>query len=102
MSPRPAPRHPADELEMQPLVCHRCGALLTRGDGSFHVVRIEAFADPSPPDLDAMETRPGDIAELIERMKEMSEQELMDQVHRTLVLLLCRSCYTGWIEDPTG
>ena len=35
-----------------PLICHRCGALLKTGEGSFYVVRIEAYADPSPPDLD--------------------------------------------------
>ena len=30
-----------------------------------------------------------------------SEQELMDQVYRRLVMLLCRPCYESWIEDPT-
>ncbi len=68
------------------------------------MVRIEAFADPTPPPLDE---RPlaeisTEINELIERMRDMSEQELMDQVYRRLTLLLCTSCYEPWIEYPTG
>ena len=32
----------------------------------------------------------------------MSERELLDQVHRRLVLHLCGPCYGQWIEDPVG
>ena len=73
-----------------PLLCHRCGSQLTPGEGNFYVVRIEAVADPTPPTI-----RPDELGEmdlndefsrLIEQMKEMSEQELMDQVHRRLVI----------------
>ncbi len=68
------------------------------------MVKIEAFADPTPP---APDERPlaeisTEINELIERMSDMSEQELMDQVYRRLTLLLCTACYEPWIEDPTG
>ncbi len=43
----PGPPDPA--TDEWPGLCHRCAAVLTPGDGSFYVVRIEAFADPSPP-----------------------------------------------------
>lgn len=85
-------------------LCHRCGALLTPGDGSFYVVKIEAYADPSPPRLDTDEPLAdisADIDALLEQMRDLSEQELMDQVYRRLVVLLCRPCYEHWIEDPT-
>ena len=87
------------------LICHGCGCVLTCGEGSFYVVKIEAFADPSPPNLDS--NKPSkhlstEINELIEQMSDLSEQELMDQVYRRLVLLMCRPCYEQWIEDPTG
>lgn len=86
------------------LFCHRCGATLTPGEGNFYVVRIEAFADPTPPnlDLDALEgVDPGEeIDRLIELMRDMSEQELMDQVYRRLSLHLCGPCYRQWIENP--
>ncbi len=93
---------PADE---DPLLCHRCGCMLTPGEGSFYVVRIEAFADPTPPAID-LDDREGqtsvsdEIERLIDQMKGMSERELMDQVHRRLTIHLCGPCYRRWIEDP--
>ena len=89
-----------------PLLCHRCGSQLTPGEGNFYVVRIEAFADPTPPPIRPDERGEMDLndefSRLIERMKDMSEQELMDQVHRRLVIHLCGACYREWIEDPAG
>jgi len=95
----------SDGFSTETLVCHRCGALLKPGDGNFYVVRIEAFADPSGPYVDEEESAAEiavDIETMIERMRHMSEQELMDQVYRRMVLYLCRPCYTYWIEDPVG
>ena len=86
-------------------LCHRCGVSLTPGEGSFYVVKIEAVADPTPPRLDTEEPLAeisADIDALIEQMRDLSEQELMDQVYRRVVVLLCRPCYEPWIEDPTG
>lgn len=86
------------------LICHRCSALLTAGEGSFYIVRIEAFADPTPPHLDGDEFAdldPGaEINRAIEQMHGMTERELMDQVHRRLTIHLCSQCYEDWIEDP--
>ncbi|HUS92454.1 MAG TPA: hypothetical protein VM695_11425 [Phycisphaerae bacterium] len=88
------------------LLCHRCGALLTPGAGDFYVVRIEAFADPTPPDLSIEDLAAADPAEEIERllelMRDMTEQELLDQVYRRLTIHLCGPCYRRWIEDPAG
>jgi len=86
------------------LICHRCGCALSPGEGSFYVIRIEAFADPSPPVVDESTPtpKPGDLEALLEEMRHLSEQELMDQVYRRLTLSLCGSCYGRWIENPTG
>jgi hypothetical protein len=85
------------------LVCHRCSRLLTPGKGSFYVVRIEAFCDPTPPEIDARESL-DDLAieweQLLDSMRDMSERELMDQVYRRLTLHLCSDCYRQWIENP--
>jgi ribosomal protein L40E len=92
---------PDDDL----LICHRCGALLTPGRGDFYVVHIAAVADPSPPVISAEDLardHAADIAALARAMEELSEQELMDQVHRQLTLHLCTRCYRQWIEHPTG
>lgn len=88
-----------------PMACHRCGAELTPGEGTFYIVRIEAFADPTPPRegwTEPLEEIGADIERLIERMRHCSEQELMDQVYRRLTLLLCTPCYRRWIDNPTG
>ena len=88
-----------------PLVCHRCGKVLTAGTASLYVVGIEAFADPTPPpDTDdrSLAEISADINQLIEQMRDLSEQELMDQVYRRLTLLLCTPCYRHWIDHPTG
>ncbi|MHC4413965.1 MAG: hypothetical protein ACYS0G_01645 [Planctomycetota bacterium] len=88
-----------------PLLCHRCAAELIPGEASFYVVRIEAFADPTPPSLSLDEPLTeisAEIDRLIERARDMSEQELMDQVYRRLTLFLCIPCYQNWIERPAG
>ena len=88
------------------LLCHRCGADLTPGRGDFYVVRIEAFADPTPPTLTAEELAaidPGEeIDRIIEETRDMSERDLMDGVWRRLTIHLCGRCYRQWIEDPAG
>ncbi len=85
------------------LFCHRCGAVLRPGEGNFYVARIEAFADPTPPNLTEADLAV-DIDEAIERILEeirhMSEAELMDQVYRRLTIHLCGTCYAEWIENP--
>jgi hypothetical protein len=86
-----------------PLFCDRCSKALRAGEGNFYVVKIEAVADPSPPfiaDPDVPEDLPAEIDRLLKQVSELSEQELMDQVHRRVVLYLCTPCYRVWIEDP--
>jgi hypothetical protein len=92
-----------DQPDRRSLLCARCGAELTPGKGDFYVVRIEALADPSPPQFseeDLQHDHRAEIERLIEQMRNLSEQELTDQVYRRLVLYLCGPCYHRWIEDP--
>jgi len=92
-----------DQANLSPLLCARCGTELTPGKGNLYLVRIEALADPTPPSFSADDLTHdprADIERLIEQMRDLSEQELMDQVYRRLVLYLCGPCYRQWIEDP--
>jgi hypothetical protein len=86
-----------------PLLCARCFAELTSGTGDFYVVRIESLADPSPPSFreeDLKRDHRVEIARLIEQMQDLSPQEALDQVYRSLILYLCAPCYRQWIENP--
>ncbi len=76
---------------------------LRPGSGDFYLVRIEALADPSPPRFseDDLKLDPrAEIERLFRQMSGLSEQELIDQIYRRLVLYLCGPCYRQWIEDP--
>jgi hypothetical protein len=96
------PSHPDDSW---PLFCAKCAAELLPGRGNFYLVRIDAVADPTPPSLSSADLSRDirrEIRKLIAQMEHMAASEVMDQVHRSLTLYLCASCYQDWIEDPTG
>jgi hypothetical protein len=80
---------------------------LVPGRGEFFEVRIEAVADPTPPDLDAdLSADPADIQkryeELLEQLQSISPAEARDQVYRRVWITLCNRCYKRWIEDPAA
>ena len=88
-----------------PLFCDRCSKQLVPGKGNFYVVKIEAVADPSPPVFDEEDLQRDvsrEISQLIEESRDMSQQELLDQVYRRVTVYLCLTCYNEWIENPVG
>ena len=92
-------------MDTCPLICHRCSVELGPGSGNLYVIRIEAFADPTPPTISADDLQrdlAAEIEQVVEAMKRLSAQEAMDQVYRRLTLHLCNACYRHWIENPTG
>lgn len=87
-----------------PLFCDRCSVELQLGRGDFYVVKIEAIADPTPPEFTEEDLRRDhrrEIERLLAQVEEMSEREAMDQVFRRLTVFLCNRCYQDWIENPT-
>jgi len=88
-----------------PLVCDRCSTELVPGKGNFYVVKIGAVADPSPPSIDEEDLDKDlrrEILQLIEEMRNLSRQELLDQVYRRVTIFLCLRCHTEWVENPLG
>ncbi len=88
-----------------PLFCDRCSRQLVPGKGNFYVVKIEAVADPSPPvfdEVDLQRDASREIGQLIEASRDLSQQELLDQVYRRVTVYLCLICYNEWIENPVG
>jgi hypothetical protein len=70
------------------------------------VVKIEVFADPAMPAVTADEMEEADyqaaMAELLAQMKEMSAEDLQDQVHRSFEFKLCRACQMRFLVNPLG
>ena len=98
--PSPSPAPPDTPW---PLFCRRCAIPLTPGRGDFYVVRVEAFADPSPPLITAEDLAKDHaqvLRELLAQIEKMSPQEAMDTIYRRLDFFLCGPCYRQWIEDP--
>ena len=89
----------------QPTFCHRCGAILVAGKGDFYVVNIEAYADPTGPQISAQDLEidtSAEIRKLIEQTSDMSPTDMMETVYRRLTIHLCGRCYKPWIENPAG
>lgn len=95
----------AEDTGEERIICHRCGALYTPGEPLFYVVKIEAYPLPELPPLtleDLQRDFDEELARILKETKGLSEQELMDQVYRRLIIYLCPSCYGRWIDDPTA
>ncbi len=91
--------------EVVPLICARCATPVTPGQGDAYLVRIEALADPTPPSFteeDLHRDAHREVARLIEQMRHLSEQELIDQVYRRMIFWLCGPCFRCWIKAPVG
>jgi hypothetical protein len=94
-----------DSSDETPRCCDRCGRELHPGSGDFFIVRIDAVADPTPPSFtweDFHRDASAEIEALLSQMRDLSEQEALDQVYRRLVIWLCNACFGQWIEDPAG
>ena len=85
-------------------MCDMCGRAISPHGHS--VVRIDVFADPSMSLLSGEDLEEMDFdrafAELIEQMKEMSAEELQDQVHRRFEYRLCPACQRRLLATFTG
>jgi RNase P subunit RPR2 len=71
-----------------------------------YIVRIDVFADPEMPPISSEELAEADyqqaMRELIEQMKDMSADDLQDQVHRRFEFKLCRACQMRFLVNPLG
>jgi hypothetical protein len=88
-----------------PLFCDRCSKEIHPGRADFYVVRIEAIADPTPPEFtleDLERDHRAEFARLCESLQNLSEREALEQVYRRLTIFLCHACYAQWIENPAG
>jgi hypothetical protein len=86
------------------LTCSHCSKPLALGRGDLYFVEINAVADPSTPELEALaEAEIGDrLRALLKRLERTTEEEAMTQVAARKILYLCYQCYRQWIGNPTN
>jgi hypothetical protein len=86
------------------LVCARCSKPLAAGRGDFYLVRIDAVADPSAPELEPLDEQQigRRIDALLKQLAGISHEEAMKQVAEHKIIYLCCTCYRVWIENPVG
>ncbi|GAC1468173.1 MAG: hypothetical protein NVSMB9_10550 [Isosphaeraceae bacterium] len=96
---------PENRESSPPLLCSRCGISLRLGQGQCYLVEILAVADPAPPVFtkdDLSDDPTSEIQRLLQRLAQMTEQQIADQVYQRKLLCLCNGCYFRWIENPVG
>jgi hypothetical protein len=74
---------------------------------AFYIARIDVYADPSMPaihtDTDDTVSNPAtDIAEVMQQIQSMTEEELQDQVFRRFHYRLCPQCHVRFLANPLG
>ena len=88
----------------QQFICDMCGRSIP--PHAHYVVKIEVFADPSMPPVASEELAAMDIertmAELLEQMKDLTAEDLQDQVHKAFEFRICRVCQMRFIANPLG
>ena len=84
--------------------CDLCDRLIS--PHGHYIVRVDVFADPDMPPVTSEEMEEVDyqqaMAELLEQMKNMSADDLQDQVHRRFEFKLCRPCQMRFLANPLG
>ena len=85
-------------------VCDLCGRKLE--PHNYYIVRIDVFADPSIPAVSSAELEAVDfdaaIDLLLEQMKDMTADQLQDQVHRRFEMMICPACQPEFLANPLG
>ena len=86
------------------MVCDVCGR-----DVDLHasyVVRIDVFAEPSTPPMTGEELAGIDFdatySDLFDQMKQMTADDLQDDVHRRFEFRVCRPCQRRFLANPLG
>lgn len=86
------------------VICDRCGTAVPAQ--AHYRVRIDVFADPSPPavtrdDLEELDFE-RTVSQLLEEMRDVPAEDLEDAVAKRFEFRLCRSCQLRYIRDPLG
>ncbi len=81
--------------------CDLCGKMLTPGEDSRFVVKVEVYAAYDPMEITAKtaRTRGNEIEDLLDEMDRDAE-ELEDEVYKAFRYDLCQECHAAYLKDP--
>ena len=86
------------------VVCDLCAREV--GLHESYVVQIDVFAEPSVAPVTGEELAAIDLdqtyADLLDQMKNMTADDLQDDVHRRFEFRLCRACQRRFLANPLG
>jgi len=86
------------------VLCDLCNRAIP--PGADYVVKIDVYADPSAPSISTEELEETDFeqtfADLIDEMKDLSADDLQDDVHRSFAYRICRPCQRKFLANPLG
>ena len=88
----PNPNPPLANLMKQ--ICENCGEIIEKPEHAYRM-KIELFADPSPPvftEEDIQRDIKAEMEALIEQMKQVDPREAQDQVYESYLFTLCSHC----------
>jgi len=83
-------------------ICDRCGQAILK-DELRYVAKVEVYAAYDPLEItfeDLMRDHTGEIEQLLQRCEELTEEELMRDVHVQFQFDLCRACQKVYVANP--
>jgi hypothetical protein len=90
------------QMDSEP--CDLCGQAMP--PHTHYVVRIDVYADPALPPTTSAELNKIDFDntfdKLLKEMKELTAEELADQVHRRFEFKICPACQKRFLSNPLG
>ena len=88
---------------MDDFTCDICGKVLLADENTRYIVKIEVFAAYDPLELtrqDIEGDHEAEMARLLAQMRNMSTEQLEDQVYRSFRFDLCPSCQAKYLAQP--
>jgi hypothetical protein len=84
--------------------CDLCKRLIDSEEDLRYVVKIEVYAalDPLAADEDDDRDNLLEMQEILQRMEDMEEGTVGDDVYQTLRFDLCRECRRKFLKNPLG
>lgn len=83
-------------------ICDRCGRAIEQ-DQVRYIAKIQVFAAADPLSItfeDLLQDHTSEIERLLRQCEELSEEELMRDVHVEFQFDLCRACQKTYVVNP--